>query len=172
MNRKLVIIILLGFFIFIPLILFGLYVTFWKSTDMPPVTNIIVKDKDTGEEVSFNSSKTPDTNGTTGVSILGAEQLYTSHVVSSQITFIRQQIDLYSTNNLGKKYKTITLVPQYYTDDRNGTISGKLRLGQGDDFVGFVFTVKNTGLTRVVIQDTGSKYGGNFDSGETNLSAD
>jgi hypothetical protein len=170
-NRRLVIIILVGVFVVVPLVLFGLYEAFWKGGSSSSQNPVVITDKDTGEQVVFDPNKAPDTDGTAGVTILGAQQLYDG-VVPQQASFFQAQVGDYWAGVLKKQYQTLTIVPDGYNNDGNGTITGRLRLGQGNAFVSFVFTAKNTGETELVITDDSHKYGGNFDSGLTTFGAD
>lgn len=132
----------------------------------------IITDVDTGEVVLSDSNKYPDYDGTPRTVILGAEKLVESNLVTVQISFIRDQISLYNTSKMDSKYKTITIIPQDYKDDGQGNLTGRLRLGQGEDFVNFIITARNTGESQVIIKDTSKKYGGDFDSGLTVFEAD
>lgn len=171
-NRRLVIIILIGVFVVVPLVLFGLYEAFWKGSSSGNQNPVVVTDRDTGEQVTFDPNKAPDTDGTPGISILGISQFYDDNLIPSQIKFFQDQVGAYSKNSLKSKYSTITVVPEFYVNDGKGTITGKLRLGQGDDLVPFTFTAKNTGETQLIIQDSANKYGGNFDSGLTTFAGE
>jgi len=165
-NRRLLIIIGVIVFLVAPLVLFGLYEAFWKGDSGSSQAAVVVTDKDTGEQVVLDPNRGPDTDGTAGVTILGAQPL-SDDVLPEQVDFFKTQVGDYWTNTLKKKFSTLTVVPEDYKNDGNGTITGKLRLGQGDDFVSFVFTAKDSGETELVITDDAHKYGGDFDSGLT-----
>ena len=169
MNKKVLLISVIGLFIVIVL-----FIVIYALTRPTPTDDAItvVTDQDTGETIVFNENRQVETSGNPSVVILGVEPLLNSELVPIQISFIREQIGVFADERLDDQYRTVTIIPESYRDNRSGTITGLLRLGQTEETVPFTFTASNTGETRVVINSNNEAYGGVFDSGETDFGAD
>jgi len=128
-------------------------------------------DEDTGERVSDDPNLTDQSTDNRTVIVLGIEELINRNIVNAQIDYVKDTLNTYSKERLKNAYETITIRPQglTYTD---GVITTTIRLGQTETVLPISMTLINTGETRVVVSDPDNKFGGTFDSGGTNLSAD
>jgi len=164
MTRRKLIIIFLIIFLVLPLIAFVIFAAFFKPDSTGQET--AYKDKDTGETVSTFSGVEPEQEGNPDILILGLTPLSTD-ILRAHFVFIKDSINDYSNERLKGAYDTVALLPEGYTNDENGNITGFLRLGkEGNLTVPIHITASRfTGEARVIIEDPENRFGGQFDSG-------
>jgi len=174
MNRKRIVIISLIVLAIIGLIIWAIVATQPKEDPSQNYLKDAVTftvDEDTGERVSDDPNLTDQSTDNRVVIILGVEELVSRDIVNAQIDYVKDTLNTYSKERLKNAYETITIRPQGLTY-ADGVITTTIRLGQTETVLPISMTLINTGETRVVVSDPDNKFGGTFDSGETNLSAD
>jgi len=174
MTRKRIVIISLIALAVIGLIVWAIIATSQKEDPSQAYLKDAVTftvDEDTGERVYDDPNLTDQSTDNRAVIVLGIEELIKRDVVNAQIDFVKDSLNTYSKERLGNKYETITIRPQGFSYV-NGIITATIRLGQTDTILPVTITAINTGETRLVVYDQENKFGGTFDTGETNLSAD
>ena len=129
---------------------------------------IITRDRDTGDLLVDDPSLTVQSDGNTGVVILGVESLVKEGFFTEELSITKNQIDIFSTTRLKGKYSTITIQPQGLTFV-DGVLRTNIRLGQSDELLPIQINADAMGTIQIIIFDKDTKYGGNFDSGVITL---
>lgn len=145
-------------------ILFLLVLNISKKHD-PGYTKTYVS-KDTGESVSVQPNKTPEsTADTSNIPLLGSYLLLDNGATQAQYSEIKKALTAYSKDKLNNKYLFLTLVPSSFKSDA-GEISSDVRLGDSSNIVKIHIKLWQLTHVRVNVEDPSGKFGGNYDSGD------
>ncbi len=175
MKRRRIIIILVIVLFVLPLVLIGLFYSAQRQGSPEKYIEEhairFTRDVDTKEVIQSDPNKTPEGSGNAGVVVLGLEELVKNGVLPLQMIAIREAFGEFAKERLDGKYDSITVRPQDMTI-QNGVFTTTLRVGQTDTLLPLTITAKNTGETSIYIDDPANEFGGPYDSGIKNITAD
>lgn len=143
-----------------------------RGTTASDVT--ITQDADTGEQLSNDPSLAPSESEDSGtIIVLGlADLIDAATLTSQQSDFVKDQLNIYGTQNLKDKYDTLTIQPQNTKVDGD-TITGTVRLGDGDTTVALKFiSGTKSGTMQLFVTDPLNTGGGNYTSPTAAVYAD
>ena len=176
LTRRKIIIGIIIVFVILPIAAAVVYYLFFPKQDNKEEayrdsTVAITRDKDTGVLLE-NDPNIRDASEAREVIVLGLPQLIEQGLVATQVTFIKDQLDIYSKDILKNKYETLTIRPQDLVNN-GGIFTSTIRLGQTDIILPITITALNTGESRIVITaDPDDPSSAAFDSGTTYFRGD
>jgi hypothetical protein len=163
-RRAVVISLILGVFILIPLILWGISIGQNRSSG-----DGVIRDRDTGEvyNENVNSIQTGGSGVTTGsTQLFGiepfAERLINEGKSVSYVDSLRQALWGFSNDRLNNEFESITLRPQGL-EIRSDVSTGSIRLGQTDTVIPISIHPSRSGAAAIItINQDSDTYDGTY----------